>query len=95
MDQNEKLKLKILEVRDMGWQLQTEELQEANLALSKQLEVLIQLVVDGGLTEDLFTKFFPEDSKKTKDGHSPDEFCKRARRAINEAKTILSTYRFT
>jgi len=55
------------------------------------VEALLQLAIDGGLTHDLIAQVFPD--AKRKDGQPADEFAKRARRAINEARAALALAR--
>jgi Lar family restriction alleviation protein len=66
-----------------------------NLTLMREasgvIEGLIGLAVDGGLTNDLVAAFYP-DSKKP-NGQPLDQFAKRARREINEARATLAKLR--
>lgn len=56
-------------------------------ALKAHTKHLIQLAVDGGLTNDLMAELYPE--QRNRSGQPRDEFARRARRVVNEARAVL------
>ena len=58
--------------------------------LAGAIRALSQLAIDGGLTHDIMAQIYP--GKKTANGQPADEFARRARRVVNEARALLAKH---